>query len=414
MLNQVRCFSCNSEISNKYDNYFRYKKELGLSTEDALDKTQIRNLCCRVTVQTTTEVSERVLAAGRPETTGLKRTVVDAFPYPIAKPERKEHVKITQAFAESESVPSSKVTVTEYVNELRPYPKETVVKTKPRIIPSPTKGEANFARLIFEKARWDASDPATFPIEKFGDLPFWPADVVYQIPVLYHSKKTTKFVVPAQTLLKDVIIALSEFILTPVPKFYDMLMADVKSPNVALFLLDIVADGRSPCIYELNVGKTTIFRIDTVIAKPTASQQITSNILFDQIPSIPHRDQTVLDSNLGYLIKGKQVDSLKIDAGSLTLHFAPNVTFNVTDFALHTENGLLEGSEALDHAQSLQDATVLDVGYYEPVFLGRESAPRGMLINFNNRIVLECLGAAQAIKRSKDEADVVKQFELLI
>lgn len=401
MLQQVRCFGCGTEISNKYDNYLRYKRDLGISTEDAIDKVQLQKTCCRMTMQTTTEVSERVLAAGRPSIEGMKRTVVDTSPYPVFKPERKERVQVTEAYVEANPVPTGKVTVTVYTNVLQPYPKETVVNTKPKSTSAPIKKLPMFAREIFQKAKWDLSDPESFPVKEAKDLPFWNVDVVYQIPV---GRKFTNFTVPPQTLLKDVLIAIAEFILTPVPKFYDQIIPEISNPNIVLHLLDIRADSRYPTIYDFHVGKTTVLRMDPVPGKPNTVQ-----VFFQKFGNpLETTPQARLEASLSNHIEDRFVETSTITDGILSLKFNDKTVFQVSDFALHTEEGLFEGVEAQEHITLLQNAKVLKCAYYDPKFLGRDPEPRGVLILFKNKVILECLTTAKLIVPEQE----VKVFPL--
>lgn len=86
MERQIRCFGCGRVVGTKYSD-FKHHVDSGVSESDALTEIGLERNCCRTAVLTSTDVSEKVLAAGRPEyeeVTG--RTVIkDVGLYPERK-----------------------------------------------------------------------------------------------------------------------------------------------------------------------------------------------------------------------------------------------------------------------------------------------------------------------------------------
>lgn len=60
MIIPVRCFTCNKEISSKYDEYLNLRTK-GFSAADALDKTGMTRICCRRMYLGHVEIAEQFL-----------------------------------------------------------------------------------------------------------------------------------------------------------------------------------------------------------------------------------------------------------------------------------------------------------------------------------------------------------------
>lgn len=72
MMPPVKCFSCNrSDIGYLYKNYLGLLRK-GYDESDALDALQITTDCCRVQFLTTNDLSDQIIASGRPVTIDYK------------------------------------------------------------------------------------------------------------------------------------------------------------------------------------------------------------------------------------------------------------------------------------------------------------------------------------------------------
>ena len=57
---EVRCYTCNKVIANKYDTYQNYLEQ-GMSSNDALDKLKLNRYCCRRMILSYVNIDEQLL-----------------------------------------------------------------------------------------------------------------------------------------------------------------------------------------------------------------------------------------------------------------------------------------------------------------------------------------------------------------
>uniref|UniRef100_A0A6C0CFQ4 Uncharacterized protein n=1 Tax=viral metagenome TaxID=1070528 RepID=A0A6C0CFQ4_9ZZZZ len=130
---QIRCFTCGTVVGPKMERYLKYKEDLYLSEQDALDKAQIITTCCRMTTMGQTNVAERVNAVGRVETIKGKMVVIppENVEYPISEPVRVSP-KIDDGrprFAEKFEEQISYATYTSLKPGIKHLPERNAVKT---------------------------------------------------------------------------------------------------------------------------------------------------------------------------------------------------------------------------------------------------------------------------------------------
>ena len=56
---EVRCYTCNKVIPNKYDTYQNYLEQ-GMSSNDALDKLKLNRYCCRRMILAHVDLCDKV------------------------------------------------------------------------------------------------------------------------------------------------------------------------------------------------------------------------------------------------------------------------------------------------------------------------------------------------------------------
>ena len=60
MIIPVRCFTCNKEISSRYEEYLKLRQK-GLTACEALDKTGMTRICCRRMYLGHVDIAEQLL-----------------------------------------------------------------------------------------------------------------------------------------------------------------------------------------------------------------------------------------------------------------------------------------------------------------------------------------------------------------
>ena len=440
MEQQIVCFGCGTQINTGYANYYRYKQDLGLSTEDALDKAQIRTQCCRMTLAGSSQVAERVRAAGRPITEKNQRVVVDVANYPTFHVERKEKVRIKQATEEediTELEEFSQATFTEYVNVVKPIPKETVIrpsahkiKVEQQITIQP--GSRTYARVGFESSGWNMAEPDEYPFEKHLDLEFSSSDVSYRISNYYPKSSYSTITIPKGTLLKDALEMFTDFILTPNEAMYKALMTKkfaFNQPNLMLHFLSIRQDmvpgigRRYPSIEESLLGNTTMAKVEAVKGAPSIIRFIKPTIT----KAIEH---SRLESAFGFLMMQDAVETTtvaKVSESSsepflASLKLANRTTIELPkDFTLHNEDRASSGTNALRALDQLIGMKVWSWEYYDPELLGREEAPVGISSRYllialidpeddTRGVLLQCRGDVTVTSNPKGQDKITKTF----
>jgi len=376
MEHQIRCFGCKSVIITPYAHFERYKKDLGLSTDDALDKAQIVADCCRMTVMGMTNVAERVRAAGRPVTRNGHKLTVDISEYPSRKIERRETVKVQQAFDENLSF--EPVKITDYVSEERPIPLETVIRARAKpqtMVAQVIEPIVKYGISYLENVNWNMSNPDTFPYPDALDSQFVkdPEQVVsYSIPLVKSARVLFK-TRPGSTL-RQVLIDMATFILEP-----RQLIADQSSSwrnpssNLMLVILKAMQESRYPSIFEVLFGHDRVRKIESI------NKQLTVSFVLPK--PVENRHLNVYSSRANNTLTGKVVSNATLNEGQeLTIEFEDETTLDVSHFIVHTRN---EKSET--DVDVIIGTAVLEADYIN------HGAERGMLILFEGQIVLQCL-----------------------
>jgi DNA-directed RNA polymerase subunit N (RpoN/RPB10) len=197
METQIMCFTCGTHIGRKIEIVKRYGEyPLFLSPQDALDKSQVKKECCRMTVMAQSGVEERVRAAGYPVTgdTGVMTVrISEGLEYPTTEALRKPMILSESPIKFAENMGTANWSFYSGPKSGMILQKHAVKGThyyeKPK---APARGTVpeSFSEIFIPG--WDITNPDSYPKTEWMNV-LRPEDKVIFIPIAPFSDLMVKF-----------------------------------------------------------------------------------------------------------------------------------------------------------------------------------------------------------------------------
>lgn len=338
---QIKCLTCNAPINNQLRRYEYYKKVLGLSRTDAVDKAQFTKMCCRTTAFSQSGVEERMYAAGRVETKGNIKSVYEISDYPIATPVRTQG---EGPFARDDVKEAPRV------NEKMSFRSYGGLNPGIKKIPSPTvvtfssvgNEKTPFTRInktnlisdlhLYPNKNWTLGDTTTFPRPEEYEEPFNSRDVTFHLKIPFVEDQNVEIKILERLSLRKALELLRDEVMAPRIGLFSLAIksnALLKNSLILDVLLANERDQKSTSLFELSGGSLVVKKVS-----------YSRNTKVDTIEFEPYRrkltaKESKTETDLLAAVKNKTITSIELTDKNVILSLAKTIlTFDT--FELRT------------------------------------------------------------------------------
>lgn len=293
METQIACFTCGYRIGPTIEKVKKYEEKLFLTPQDAIDKAQIKQECCRMTIMAQSGVEERVRAAGRPVTgpNGIMTVEIpEGIQYPEISYERtpkpkpqtgadlaKNTGKASWTFFSAgktgltlkREVAKSRGETTFFQDRAKPPHAESMPQT--------------FFSIFIEG--WDLTNRDSYPKPEWGNVEVLPNRAIF-IPVAPFSDFMVKFVPDKNSTVRDLITKLANFVTSPNKTVQAVLLK--KTPAIKEYP-DLIEELLMKASNEDHISLSEVYGGKMDILRKSKGPEPNSIILeFDNMKNPPH------------------------------------------------------------------------------------------------------------------------------